>query len=76
LGDFQAGLAGEADHFAGEEAQPGGATVELVAPLEERLVADANAEERPARGDECLHALQQFLAPERRDAVVERADAG
>ena len=74
-GIFSPSCAVEADDLALEDAQPGGATVELLALLEQRLVADADAEERTAGLDELARGLQQRLLVERLDAIVERADA-
>src|SRR6266446_9279679 len=48
LRNLEAGLFGEADDLAGKNPQPGRATVELLALLEQRLVTDADAEKGPA----------------------------
>src|SRR5262249_55661416 len=52
------------------------ATAELLAPLEQRLVADANAEEWFARLDKFSRSVEQFLFAHRVDAIVERPNTG
>ena len=74
LRNLVAGLLGEADDFALKYAETGGAGIEFLALLEQRLVADADAEKRFAGRDEFFCRIEQFLLPERVDAVVERAD--
>src|SRR5581483_3249774 len=54
-----------------ENSKAGGATIELLAFLEERLVADANPEEGPAGLDEFARAFQQLLPAHGVDAIVE-----
>ena len=79
LGDLEVGfgLGGlESDDGTLEDPEAEGAGVEFLAPFEEGLVADADAEERPAVVDPLLDATEEFLAAERVDAVVEGADAG
>ena len=66
----------KAHDLAAENAEARRATVELLALLEQRLVADADAEERPARLDELARGLQQFLLSQGMDAIVKRAHAG
>ena len=66
----------EADDAAFEHAEAGGAGIEFVAPLKQRLIADADAEERFAGLDEIARGFEQFLFAEGVDAIVERADAG
>src|SRR5260370_27667266 len=52
LRNFEAGLFGEADDLAGKNSQPGRAAIKFLALLEQRLVADADAEKWPAAFDE------------------------
>jgi hypothetical protein len=61
LWNFQAAILREANDLAWKYSQPGGATVELLALLEQRLVADTNAEEWPSGPDEFARGFQQFL---------------
>lgn len=74
LRNFQTGLLGKTDHPAVKYAQPGRAAVELIAPLEQRLVADTNAQERPAGLNELAGGVEQLLFLERGDAVIKGAD--
>jgi len=76
LRDFQPGLCRETDDFTPKNSQPGGATVELVALVEQRLIPDANAEERSSGTDEIAARADHFLALERLQTIVERADTG
>src|ERR1035441_10353886 len=76
LRNLQSVLFGKADDAALEDAQPGGAGIKLVAPFKQRLIADADAEERFAGLDEVARGLEQFLFAQGIDAIVERADAG
>ena len=52
LRNLQAVLLRKPHHPARKNAQPGSATVELLAPLKQRLVTHADAQKRPARLDE------------------------
>ena len=76
LRNFQSGLFREADDAAFENAEARGAGIEFLAPFKQRLIADADAEERFAGLDEIARGFEQFLFAQRIDAVVERADAG
>lgn len=76
LRDFESGLWREPDDGAGEDAEALGAGVEFLASIEQGLVADADTEERTAAADEIAGGLEQFLASEGVDAVVEGTDAG
>jgi len=76
LRNLQSGPFREADDAALEDAEAGGAGIEFLAPLKQRLVADADAEKRFAGLDEIARGLEQFLFAQRVDAIVERADAG
>ncbi len=66
----------ETYNAAAEHAESRRATIELLAPLEQRLVTDANAEERPTGLDEFAGGLEQFLLAQRIDAVIKRTHAG
>src|SRR6266496_619187 len=66
----------EAHDFTGKDAQTGRATVELFAPLEQSLIADADPEKRPAALDERARSFEQLLFPQSVDAIVEGAHAG
>ena len=59
-----------------KNAEAGGAGIEFLAPLKQRLIADADAEKRFAGLDEIARGFEQFLFAQRVDAIVERADAG
>ena len=48
----------------------------LVAAVEQQLQAEADAEERLAGRDRGANRLDELRAPERRDRVAKRADAG
>jgi hypothetical protein len=76
LGDLQPGRGLEANDGAGEDAEAGGATIELGAAFEQGLVTDADPEERSAGLDELAAGIEQFLAAQGMDAIVEAADAG
>ena len=76
LRNLQAGLRREAHDLAAKNVQPRRATVELLALLKQRLVANANTKEQPAGADEVLHPAEQILALHRTDAIVERTHAG
>jgi hypothetical protein len=76
LRNFQSGLFREADDAALKNSESGGAGIEFLAPFKQRLIADADAEERFAGLDEIARGFEQFLFAQRVDAIVERADAG
>ena len=76
LRDFQSWLFREADDAALENSESGGAGIEFLAPLEQRLIADADAEKRFAGLDEIARGFEQVLLAQRVDAIIERADAG
>src|SRR5277367_4747597 len=76
LRDFQSGLFREADDAALKNSKSGGAGIEFLAPFKQRLIADADAEERFAGLDEAARGFEQFLFAQRVDTIVERADAG
>lgn len=76
LGDLESGFGGEADDGSGEDAEAGGAGLELLAAVEECLVTDADAEEGAAAADEFAGGLEQFLPAQGVDAVIEGPDAG
>src|SRR5208282_5748202 len=76
LRNFQSMLFRKADDAALENAQARGATVEFFAPFKQRLIADADAEERFAGLDETAGGFEQLLLAQGVDAIVERADAG
>ena len=76
LRNFDAGLVRKTDHLAAKNPQARRATIELFAPFEEGLIADTNAEKRPARLDEVLDGAQQLLSLHGIDAIVKRANAG
>ena len=61
LRDFQSGLFGEADDAAFENSESGGAGIEFLAPLKQRLITDADAEKRFAGLDEIARGFKQFL---------------
>ena len=75
LRNFQSGLLREPHDVAAKNSQPRRATIELLAPLEQRLIADTDAEERFAGLDEIARGFEQFLFAQSVDAVVERAHA-
>ncbi len=75
-GIFSPGCAGEPDHLAAKDAQPGGATVEFLAPLKERLIAHANPQKRLSAADKLPDRSQQILFLHGIDAIVEGAHAG
>ena len=76
LRDLEPGAFGEADDAALEYAEAGGAGIEFLTILKQRLVADADAEEGFAGTDEIARGFKQFLFAEGIDAIVEGADAG
>ena len=76
LRDFQAVFNREPDDAARENAQAGGAGIKFFAAVEQRLVADADAQKGFAGVDEVAGGFEQFLFAERVDAIVEGADAG
>jgi hypothetical protein len=76
LRHFEAGLVREAHHFAPKDRQSNRAAIELLASFEQRLVANTNAEERPARSDVLFDGFEQFLLAHGIDAIVESPDAG
>src|SRR5207302_7438446 len=75
LRNLEAVVACEANDFALENAKAAGATIELFAPLEQRLVADANTEEWTPGLDEFPRGFEQFLLLECVDAIIKGAHA-
>src|SRR5439155_23267184 len=74
LRNLQPRFLGKTDHLTWEDSQPRGAAIELLALLEQRLVADADSEEQPARSNEIAARLEQVLLLQRVQAIVERSD--
>src|SRR3989442_1141485 len=74
LRNLQPRFLGKTDHLAWEDSQPRGAAIELLALLEQRLVADADSEEQPARSNEIAARLEQVLLLQRVQAIVEPSD--
>src|SRR5208282_1334580 len=70
LRNFQPMLFRKPDDAAFENSQPGGAGIKLLAPLKQRLVTDADAEERSAGLDERARRFEQFLFAQGVDAIV------
>ncbi len=78
LGDLELGFLrsrGKPDHRAAEDAEAEGAGVELLAPFEEGLVADADSEERAAVLDPGVDGAVEFLPLKGVEAVIEGPDA-
>ena len=59
-----------------KQAQTRRAGIKLFTPLEQGLVSDADAQERPPSLDELASGFQQFLPSERVDTIIERPNAG
>lgn len=76
LRNLQAVFFGKADNAAFEDAQTGSAGVEFLASFKQRLVTDADAQEKLAALDVLLRRAEQFLFAHGIDAIIERADAG
>lgn len=79
LRDLEAGFLGgglEANDGSLEDPESQGAGIEFLAPIEQRLVPDADAKERPAVVDPASDGFKQFTASQGVHAVVERADTG
>ena len=76
LRNFQSGLLREPHDAATKNTESRRATIELLAPLEQRLIAHADAEKRFAGLDEIARGFEQLLLAESVDAIVERANAG
>lgn len=71
LGNLEAGGRGETPDPPLEDTESRGAGMEFFAAFEQRLVADTDAQKRPASHDGIFHTRKQILALQGRQAVIE-----